>query len=337
MSTPQPFEKRNIVVTGGAGFIGSHLCERLLRDARVICVDNLVTGALRNIEHLLKNPDFEFVRADVNDAVNLDQYAELKRFRIQFQGIQEIYHLAVPTSAKNFDALRESTLLANCYGMRNVLEMAKKYSAKFLHASSSVIYGSRRSGHDVFAEDDLGEVNHLSPRACYDEGRRFAETMVATYKQIFGMDTRIARIFRTYGPRLRLYDGEMIMDFITDALDGKDLVIYGDENFTTTLVYVDDVVDALVRAMAAPRELDVVNVGSDEDVRLSHVAFKVIEMTGSASKVVFEPPLLFMTPLGIPDLRRAKDQLGWLPLIRLEEGLKRSIDYAQAHKSLLGL
>lgn len=245
--------------------------------------------------------------------------------------------MAVPTSAKHFDALREATLLANCYGMRNILEIAKKHSAKFLHASSSVVYGPRRAQHEMFSETDIGKVDHLSPRACYDEGRRFAETMVETYRQVFELDTRIVRIFRTYGPRLRLYDGEMIMDFITDALDGKDVVIYGDEQFTTTIVYVDDVVDALIRAMAAPKDLDVVNIGSDEDVKLSVVAKKVIEMTGSSSQVIFEPPLLFMTPLGIPDLRRAKDQLGWLPLIRLEEGLKRSIDYAQAHKSLLGL
>ncbi len=337
MAIPQPFEKKNIVVTGGAGFIGSHLLERLLREHRVICIDNLLTSNLRNIEHLLKNQDFEFVRADINAPLDLESFAELKRFRIQFQGIQDIYHLAVPTSAKNFDRLKEATLMANSAGMRNVLDLARKYNARFLHASSSVVYGPREPGHEVFAETDLGRVNHLSPRAVYDEGRRFAETMVETYRQIFGLDTRIVRIFRTYGPRLRLYDGEMIMDFITDALDGKDVVIYGDENFTTTLMYVDDAVDGIMRAMRAPTDLDVVNLGGDGDVRLSEVAAQVIALTGSSSKIVYEPPLLFMTPLGIPDIRKAKEELGWLPLVRLEDGLKKSIDYARAHKSLLGL
>lgn len=328
-----PFEKKNILVTGGAGFIGSHLCERLLKDAHVICLDNFTNSSTKNIDHLLKNPDFEFLRTDINQPFALENFSELKKFNIAVQGIQEIYHLACPTSAKNFDEYRLPTLDANSVGMKHVLDVGVKYKAKVVFASSSVIYGPR--GERPYKEDDWGSVNLLTPRACYDEGKRFAETMCATYGAVHGLDTRIARIFRTYGPRLKLYDGQMISDFITDALEGKDLAIYGDESFRTTLCYVSDTVDGLVKLMAAGNGIGPVNIGSDVDVALMDVAKQIIAATGSASKIVFEAPLQFMSPLGIPDLTKARESLGWIPLVRLEDGLKRSVEYAIAHRGLL--
>jgi len=335
MSENPLFEKKNVVVTGGAGFIGSFLCERLLKDSRVICIDDLTTSQSDNIAHILENQDFEFIRADINEPIDLEKYPELERFKVKFQGVQEIYHLACPTSAKKFEEYRHKTLLTNAVGMRNALDLAVKYKAKFFHASTSVIYGPRPADGHLFNESEFGLIDHLSPRACYDEGKRWAETMVQTYEDVFNIDARIARIFRTYGSRMLLNDGQMIPDFILNALDGKDLVVYGDENFRTSLVYVTDVVDGIVRLMAMQKDPGPVNLGSDYDVRIADVAKKIIEMTGSTSKVTFDAPLLFMTQLGLPDLKRAKEDLGWIPLISLEQGLKKSIEYAVANRGLL--
>lgn len=330
------FDKKNVLVTGGAGFIGSFLCERLLKDGhRVICVDNLSTSTTANIEQMLKLPDFEFLRADISEKLDLETLPELERFKVRFQGIQEIYHLACPMSAKNFDQHRMTTLRANSLGMYNVLEMAVKYQAKFFLASTSVIYGPRPADLHAFKEEEFGNTNHLTPRGCYDEGRRWAETMAYTYAQVHGLDVRTARIFRTYGPRLPINDGHMIPDFIMDALDGKDLIIYGDDKFRTSLIFVSDVVDGIVRTMNLQKNPGIVNLGSDYDLKLVDVANKIIALTGSTSKVVFEPPLLFLTQLGLPDVTRAKDDLGWLPLVSLEQGLKKSIEYTITNKHVL--
>jgi UDP-glucuronate decarboxylase len=330
------YDKKNILVTGGAGFIGSFLCEQLLKEARVICVDNFVTSSESNIDHLLKNPDFEFIRHDFNQPFDPESFPELGRFKIKFQGIQEIYHLACPTSPKKFDQYKVQTLLANSQAVKNVLDLAVRYHAKIQQASASVVYGPRPNDNRPFKEEDYGSVNALSPRACYDEGKRYAETMFETYREVYHIETKIARIFRTYGPRMPLFDGQMIPDFVTNALDNKDLVIYGDETFKTSLTYVTDIVDGMIKLMAAPEDIGPVNLGSDLDIPLIDVAQRIIEMTGSTSRITFEPPLLFMTQLGLPDITKAKEKLGWLPLVRLDEGLKRSIDYTIAHKSLLG-
>jgi UDP-glucuronate decarboxylase len=325
-------EKKLVVVTGGAGFIGSHLCDKLMETSRVICIDNFLTSEVGNIDALLKNPDFEFIRADINEPIDLEKMPELERWQINVKGIQEIYHLACPTSAKKFDHLRIQTLLANSVGMRNVLDMAVKYRAKFLHASTSVVYGSRATDGRRFTETDNGVINQTSPRACYDEGKRFSETAAFTYASVHGIDVRVARIFRTYGPRQRLHDGEMIPDFILDAIEGRDLVVYGDENFQTALLYVTDLVDGMIRLMNLPVNPGPVNFGSDLDLKLTDVAQMIIQMVGSQSKVVFEPPLLFMTQLGLPDTRKASDELAWIPLVRLEDGLKKSIEYTMVTK-----
>ncbi len=327
---------KNILVTGGAGFIGSHLMESLLKTgANVICIDNFSTSTVKNIDALMQHPNFEFLKRSVNEALDIEDLPELEKFKVKFVGVQEVYHLASPTSAKNFDQYRDDTLVTNSVGVINALRFAVKHKAKFVLSSSSVVYGPRRDDKPKFNEEDLGMVDHLSPRACYDEGKRFAETAVMTFAQVYGLDAKIARIFRTYGPRERLFDGEMIPDFIVSAIDGKDLIIYGDKKFTTTLAYVTDIADGLIRLMDGPSDIGTVNLGSTEDVPLVEVAEKIIKLTGSKSKIIFKPPLLFMTPLGVPDTRKAKEQLGWLPLIRLEDGLKKSIEFALAHKELL--
>lgn len=330
------FGKKNVLVTGGAGFVGSHLCEALLKTSKVICLDDFSNSTPANIEHLLKDPDFELLKLNTNQPFNLEDFPELEKFKIKFQGVQEIYHLACPTSAKNFNQYKIETLLSNSVGTYHVLEMAVKYKAKFVLGSSAVVYGPRRPETAAFSEEDMGMVNNLSPRACYDEGKRFAETMTSTYMQVHKIDAKIARIFRTYGPRLKLFDGQMISDFIVDAIRNKDLVIYGDETFSSSLVYVSDVVDGLLKLMAAPVGMGVVNFG-DERVRILYdVAKTIIEKVGSKSKIIFEKPLDFITPLGIPDIRKAKNELGWMPLVMLEDGLKKTIDYTIAKEKTIG-
>jgi UDP-glucuronate decarboxylase len=335
MSNSPIFEKKNVLVTGGAGFIGSHLCNSLLGEAKVICIDNFITSHESNIDQLVQNPDFEFLRHDITEPFDLESFPELERFKIQFQGIQEIYHLACPTSPKQFDNYKMQTLDANSVGMKHILDLAVKYKSKFLFTSSAVVYGNRDTQHLVFKEDDRGCSLTTSPRACYDEGKRFAEAMVATYQQVHGIDAKIARIFRTYGPKMRLFDGQMIPDFITDAIDGKELAIYGDENFKTSLSYVSDVIDGIKRLMQAPSDIGPVNIGSDQDVLIRDVAQKIIEMTGSQSDIKYEPPLLFMTEQGLPDITKAKERLSWVPLVRLEDGLQRTIDFTRVQKGVI--
>ncbi|MBU1921767.1 GDP-mannose 4,6-dehydratase, partial [Patescibacteria group bacterium] len=312
------------------------LCESLLDEAKVICVDNFITSHESNIDSLLQNSDFEFLRHDINEPFDLESFPELERFKIRFQGIQEIYHLACPTSPKRFNDYRIQTLLANSVGMKNALDVAVKYKSKFLFTSSSVIYGGRTNGQVMFAEDYLGDVGTTTPRSCYDEGKRFAEAMVATYQQVHGLDAKIGRIFRTYGPKMRLFDGQMIPDFITNALDGKELVIYGDDKYKTSLCYVADIIDGIKRLMQAPADIGPVNLGSEQDFSLVEVAKRIIQMAGSSSEIKFEPRLLFMTELGLPDISKAKQKLDWVPLVRLEDGLQKTLDYTRTHKELIG-
>src|SRR3989338_5458607 len=327
------FKRKNILVLGGAGFIGCHLCAELLKEHQVICLDNFISSSVENIRFLLQNSNFEFIKQDINDAWELANLPELKKFNLRVQGIQEVYNLACPTSPKKFDNYVIETLLSNSQGLKNILDVVLKYEAKFLHVSSSVVYGPRR-GDGYFKEDDAGVVDFLSPRACYDEGKRFAETMVTPYGNYYKQNFKIARVFRTYGPKMMLNDGQMLPDFIYNAMEGKDLVIYGDHDFQTSLCYVDDVVQGLIRLMdgegAGP-----VNFGSSDSIRLIEVSEKIISLTGSTARIVYKPPLLFMTPLGLPDTTVAKEKLGWFPLVSLDDGILKTLEYTKAHKPLL--
>ncbi len=331
------FEKKNVLVTGGAGFMGSHLCERLLKEAKVICLDDFSNSDPQNINHLLQYPDFEFINYDVNKAIDLDIFDELDKFKVKFQGIQEIYHLACPTSPKDFEKLKMKSLWANSSAMLSTLDLAVKYHAKYIFTSSSVVYGDATDQRMVFKEEDQGIVNHLSPRACYDEGKRFAETCVETYRQVHGIDAKIARVFTTYGPHMKLFEGQPIVDFIISALEGKDLVLYGDETLSTSLCYVTDMVDGLVRLMGADPEVRVVNLGGDQIHKYVDIAKLILTLTDSKAKVVFDKPLAFLTRKGVPDLHYVKDVLGWFPLVRLEDGLRKTVDYAIANKEAMML
>ncbi|MDD5626049.1 MAG: GDP-mannose 4,6-dehydratase [Patescibacteria group bacterium] len=330
-----PGERKNILVTGGAGFIGSHLCDQLITNNNVICVDDFIGGGnLNNISHLLQNPNFRFIKHDINLPINFEEFPELANFKIKIRGIQEIFHLASPTSAKNFNQLRAKSLHTNSIGTINILEMAKLYKAKVLFTSSAVVYGSRRKDNSFFKESDFGSVNFISPRACYDEGKRFAETAMMTYREMYGLDTKIVRIFRTYGPREMLFDGQMVPDFVLQAITGQPLIIYGDGNFSTSLCYVSDIIEGIVSMMDS-NEIGPINLGGPEEYKLVDLANKIIEITHSQSNVEFKPPLLFMTPLGLPDISLAREKLNWLPVVGLNDGLEKLVDYVKANRILL--
>lgn len=333
-ATKKILPRKNILVTGGAGFIGSHLCDELVKDNNVICLDDFSSGRLENINHLLENPYFEFIKHDISTPIDMDEFHELDKFKIKFQGLQEIYHLAVPTSPKNFNNLKINTLKTTSIGVINALELARKYQAKFLLASSVVVYGPRFENAPSFSEDYQGYVDMVGERSCYDEGKRFSETATATYRQVYNLEAKIARIFRTYGPRLALFDGHMISDFVLQAINNKPLIIYGGEKFTTSLCYVSDIIEGLTKLMKSI-EVGPLNFGQYEEYKMTDVAKKIIQMTNSKSEIKFKESLVFMTPLGLPDISLVKQKLGWYPLISLEDGLERTIEYVRANQNIL--
>ena len=330
MERKQAYEKKNILISGGAGFIGSHLCTELVKTHRVICVDNFLTGSEENIHQLLQNPDFKFIRHDVTQPLDLEAFPELKPFRVPFQGVQEIYNLACPTSPKDYNRFRVETLLANAIGTKNMLDIAVKYKAKFLHLSSSAIYGEPLE-EGPFQESYWGFVDPIGPRSSYIEGKRFAESLVMNYGTRFKIDAKILRIFNTYGPRMKLTDGRMIPDFVSDALQNKDLVIFGNEESFSTFNYISDLVEAVMKMMNTS-EQGPFNVGHPEIRRMKDVAELIVKMLGSSSKIVFHSPLPYTAKQGVADITLAKEKLGWFPVIPLEEGLRRTIDYMKGSR-----
>ncbi|MCD4694548.1 NAD-dependent epimerase/dehydratase family protein [bacterium] len=334
MSNKVIFDKKNILIIGGAGFIGSHLCDELIKDNKVICLDNFSTGAEANIDHLLANPDFVFIKHDVSEQIDLENLKELQRFKIQFQGIQEIYYLACPTSPKKFEENKIANLLANSLGLKNALDIVMRNESKFIYFSSSVVYGGREeTGEKKVAEDYIGKTDFLSERSSYDEGKRFGETMVKNYKDVYGLDVKIIRPFRIFGPRMKLNDNQMIPDFIDNALDNKDLAVYGDENFSSSFCYVSDLIDATLKMM----ETEVsgpINIGSDLLISLKRVAQKIIDIVESNSNIVYKEEKTFMTQLALPDISKASNELGWMPVVTFDKGIERTIDDLRAKKGL---
>jgi len=327
------FEKRNILVTGGAGFIGSHLCDALVGDARVICMDNFSTSQVANIEHLLQNPDFEFINHDITQPFDLEAYDELERFHIKFQGIQEIYHLACPISKLYFENFKIATILTNSIGMKNVLDTAVKYKSKILYASSSALYGPRRNGQMSVSESDECHIDHLTDHGAYDEGKRFSESILFTYGNVYGLDVKITRLFRAYGPRAKIFDGNLLPDMINHALENKDIVLPTAEDVRMGLCYVSDAVDGMLRYMNSPVDVTLLNIGSDQEHFLSGIAGSIVQLCGSSSKVKFDTTMAYGTrEAPLPDITKAKQLLGWIPLVRLDDGLRKMIDYARSQR-----
>jgi dTDP-glucose 4,6-dehydratase len=300
------------LVTGAAGFIGSHLCELLLdRGFSVVGMDNLLTGDLTNIEHL-SGRDFTFIRHDVTSYINLEG------------PLDWIFNFASPASPIDYLRVPIQTLKVGSLGTHNGLGLAKAKRARFLLASTSEVYGDPKVHPQ--REDYWGNVNCVGPRGVYDEAKRFAEAMVMAYHRVHGVETRIARIFNTHGPRMRVEDGRAIPAFLSQALRGQDVTVFGDGTQTRSLCYVSDLVDGIFRLMASP-EADPVNIGNPHEITIGALAERIIALTGSRSRIVYRPLPVDDPRVRQPDITRARTLLGWEPKVPLDEGLARTLEY----------
>lgn len=308
--------RRRVMVTGGAGFIGSHLCERLLQEGHdVLCVDNLFTGTKDNISSLLDNPHFELMRHDVTFPL----YVEA----------DEIYNLACPASPIHYQFDPVQTTKTSVHGAINMLGLAKRVKAKILQASTSEVYGDPQVHPQT--ESYWGHVNPVGVRSCYDEGKRCAETLFFDYYRQHKLRIKVARIFNTYGPRMHPNDGRVVSNFIVQALTGEPISVYGNGQQTRSFCYVDDLVDVLVRLMKSPDDfVGPVNIGNPQEFSILELASKVIELTGSKSQIIFRPLPSDDPVQRKPDIRLASDKLGWQPTVRLEEGLVKTIAYFES-------
>ena len=300
------------LVTGGAGFLGSHLCERLLNDGHeVLCLDNYFTGRLQNIAHLRDNRNFELIRHDVTEPILLE--------------VDRIFNLACPASPVHYQFNPVKTIKTSVMGAINMLGLAKRVHARILQASTSEVYGDPAVHPQK--EDYWGNVNPIGIRSCYDEGKRVAETLFMDYHRQNHVDIRIVRIFNTYGPRMLMNDGRVVSNFIVQALKDEDLTIYGDGTQTRSFCYVDDLIEAFVRMMDQEEIIGPVNVGNPGEFTMLELAQAVLELTGSKSKIVYQPLPGDDPKMRRPDISLAKKTLGWEPKVELRDGLQKTIEY----------
>ena len=306
------FERR-ILVTGGSGFLGSHLCDRLVaRGDDVVCADNLFTGRKRNVAHLLGKPNFEFLRHDVTFPL----YVE----------VDQIYNLACPASPIHYQHDPVQTTKTSVHGAINMLGLAKRLRARIFQASTSEVYGDP-SVHPQ-TEEYWGNVNPIGPRSCYDEGKRCAETLFFDYYRQHKLDIRVARIFNTYGPRMHPNDGRVVSNFIVQALKGQDITLYGDGEQTRSFCYVDDLIDAFVAYMDKEGDLPgPINLGNPTEFTMKQLAAEVLDLTGSKSKLAHRPLPSDDPKQRQPNIDKAKELLGWQPKVQLRDGLKKTIAY----------
>jgi len=305
--------KNRILVTGGAGFLGSHLCERLLAEGNeVICADNYFTGSKENVAHLLSNPYFELIRHDVTFPLYIE--------------VDQIYNLACPASPVHYQHDPVQTTKTSVHGAINMLGLAKRVKARIFQASTSEVYGDPEVHPQP--EEYWGRVNPIGIRSCYDEGKRCAETLFFDYHRQHNLDIKVARIFNTYGPRMHPNDGRVVSNFIVQALKGQDITIFGDGSQTRSFCYVDDLIEGFIRLMnTEPGFTGPVNLGNPGEFTMLELAEKVIELTGSKSKLTFMPLPQDDPKQRQPNIELAKAKLGWEPTIKLEEGLRKTINY----------
>lgn len=305
--------RKKILVTGGAGFLGSHLCERLLKDGNeVVCVDNYFTGQKQNVVHLLDNPYFELIRHDITMPFFIE--------------VDQIYNLACPASPVHYQYNAIKTVKTSVMGAVNMLGLAKRINAKILQASTSEVYGDP----EIHPQEESywGHVNPIGIRACYDEGKRCAETLFVNYHRQNNVKIKIIRIFNTYGPRMHPNDGRVVSNFIVQALQNKDITIFGDGMQTRSFQYCDDLIEGMVKMMASGDDFTgPVNIGNPNEFTMLELAEKVIKLTGTKSKIVFEPLPADDPMQRQPNISLAKEKLNWEPKIQLEEGLMRTIEF----------
>lgn len=309
--------RKRVLVTGGAGFLGSFLCERLLAEGHdVVCVDNFYTGTKRNIIHLMKNPYFELIRHDITFPLYLE--------------VDEIYNLACPASPIHYQNDPVQTTKVNVHGSINMLGLAKRLRAQILQASTSEVYGDP-SVHPQ-TETYWGNVNCIGMRSCYDEGKRCAETLFFDYHRQHKINIRVVRIFNTYGPRMHPNDGRVVSNFIIQALNNQDITVFGEGTQTRSFCYVDDLIDGLIRMMNAPNDFTgPVNIGNPNEFSIMELAEKIIALTGSKAKIVHRPLPQDDPVQRKPNIDLAKNRLGWEPKTQLEEGLNRTIEYFKSN------
>ncbi|MBI3112280.1 MAG: SDR family oxidoreductase [Ignavibacteriales bacterium] len=301
------------VVTGGAGFLGSHLCDRLIADGHVvICIDNLITGSEANIAHLAGNANFRFINHDVTNYITVDGPVDF------------IFHFASPASPIDYLKLPIQTLKVGSLGTHKALGLAKAKGARFLLASTSETYGDPLVHPQP--ESYWGNVNPVGPRGVYDEAKRFAEAMTMAYHRYHGIETRIVRIFNTYGERMRIEDGRAIPAFMSQALRGEELTVFGDGSQTRSVCYVSDLIDGIVRLMMSTHA-DPVNIGNPDEITMLQLAREILKITGSKSSIAFKPLPVDDPKVRQPDITKAKSLLGWQPLIDREVGLRRTMEY----------
>ncbi len=306
-----------ILVTGGAGFLGSHLCERLLEQGHeVICMDNLFTGRKENLSGCMDNPRFEFIRHDVVDSFMVE--------------VDQIYNLACPASPVHYQYNPIKTTKTSVMGAINSLGLSKRLKARILQASTSEVYGDPIEHPQT--ESYWGHVNPIGIRSCYDEGKRCAETLFFDYHRENGVDIRVVRIFNTYGPRMLSDDGRVVSNFIVQALKGEDITIYGDGSQSRSFCYVDDLIDGLIRFMDQEEIVGPMNLGNPVEFTMSELAEQIVTLTGTTSKIVHKPLPKDDPKQRQPDISLAKKHLQWEPKVFLEEGLKRTIDYFKARR-----
>lgn len=307
------------LITGGSGFIGSHLCDKLVDSGyKVICLDSLLTGSKKNMEHLLNNPNFVFIEADTCKSIELSG------------PVNYIFHLASPASPADFEKIPEEVLLANSLGALNVLKVAKEKGAKLLMASTSEVYGDPKEHPQK--ETYWGHVNSFGPRACYDESKRFAEAATYVYLNKYAIDARMIRIFNTYGPRMRKDDGRVISNFINQAIEKKPITIYGKGDHSRSFCFVSDLVEGIVKAMFTQgTKGEIFNLGNPEEYKIIDLADKIKKLTNSTSEIVFEELPQDDPSQRQPDISKAKKLLGWEPKVTVDEGLQKTIEY---YKSL---
>ena len=304
---------QRILITGGAGFLGSHLCERLLdAGCEILCLDNYFTGSKKNILHLMGNPHFEMIRHDITNPIYLE--------------VDQIYNLACPASPVHYQYNAIKTIKTNILGSLNTLGIAKRVKARILQASTSEVYGDPEIHPQ--REDYWGKVNPIGIRSCYDEGKRAAECLMMDYHRKNQVDVKIARIFNTYGPRMAVNDGRVISNFIVQALKGKDITVYGDGTQTRSFCYVDDLISGLIRLMETPDGFTgPVNLGNPQEFAIIELAQTIIRRTGSRSKIVFQPRPSDDPAQRKPDISLAGEVLEWQPRVALDEGLEKTIAY----------
>jgi len=339
---PQEAERPNVLVIGGAGFIGSHLCEYLLTRANVICVDNYSSGQESNIDHLLSNPHFEFVRHDITEPLDFRHYPGVDRFKVGFIGVQEIYHLACAGSPRYYLAHPLEVMTASAQGTRNVLDIAVSFRSKVLFGSDILVYGKIEGDATQPNEEYRGDFDHLLPENWYAESKRYAESLIEAYRMQYSLTTKIVRLFGVYGPNMAINDGRVVPEYIQKALEGKPLVVPKDRSICS-FCYIDDAVSGLTKIMEL-EESGRYNLGQSVAYQLSEVAQKIITKVGSSSQVVVDGDAAdadqhraWVQQCQIGDTAKVRHDAEWFPLVLLDEGLDKTIDYLKSRRGVTGI